>query len=123
MLWPPWETVPECSPQIQAWDYLGGYYIRCRGNFRDSRISEPLGFGWTRLLACHCLRRVHLYTETPVRASPSGPEFPENQRAAPLPVQPRSVRSLCHSEEGASALTASAASTRRRILLAEMHHP
>src|SRR5436305_13380301 len=46
MLWPPWETVPECSPQIQAWDYLGGYYIRCRGNFRDSRISEPLGFGW-----------------------------------------------------------------------------
>jgi len=27
MLWPPWETVPECSPQIQAWDYLGGYYI------------------------------------------------------------------------------------------------
>src|SRR4051812_38715155 len=46
MLWPPWETVPECSPQIQAWDYLGGYYIRCRGNFRDSELSEPLGFDW-----------------------------------------------------------------------------
>src|SRR5882762_11528571 len=46
MLWSPWEAVPECSPQIQAWDYLGGYYIRCRGNFRDSELSEPLGFGW-----------------------------------------------------------------------------
>src|SRR5438132_9739567 len=70
MLWPPWETVPECSPQIQAWDYLGGYCIRCRGNFGDSKLSEPLGFGWTRLLAGHCLRRVLLYTEEPLRASP-----------------------------------------------------
>src|SRR4051812_10900972 len=42
MLWPPWETVPECSPQIQAWDYLGGYYIRCRGNFRDSKLKNHL---------------------------------------------------------------------------------
>lgn len=42
MLWPPWETVPECSPQIQAWDYLGGYYIRCRGNFRDSNLQNHL---------------------------------------------------------------------------------
>ena len=42
MLWSPWETVPECSPQIQAWDYLGGYYIRCRGNFRDSKLKNHL---------------------------------------------------------------------------------
>jgi hypothetical protein len=42
MLWPPWEAVPECSPQIQAWDYLGGYYIRCRGNFRDSKLKNHL---------------------------------------------------------------------------------
>src|SRR4051794_17694625 len=71
MLWPPWETVPECSPQIQAWDYLGGYYIRCRGNFRDSNLAEPLGFGWNPTTCCHCLRRVHLYTEAPNRATPS----------------------------------------------------
>ena len=42
MLWSPWEAVPECSPQIQAWDYLGGYYIRCRGNFRDSNFQNHL---------------------------------------------------------------------------------
>ena len=42
MLWSPWEAVPECSPQIQAWDYLGGYYIRCRGNFSDSNYQNHL---------------------------------------------------------------------------------
>src|SRR3954452_21690343 len=68
MLWPPWETVPECSPQIQAWDYLGGYYIRCRGNFRDSNFQNHLASAGPTT-CCHCLRRVHLYTGTPVRAS------------------------------------------------------
>ena len=39
------------------------------GKLQGFKLSEPLGFGWTRLLAGHCLRRVHLYTETPLRAS------------------------------------------------------
>src|SRR4051812_46232953 len=68
MLWSPWEAVPECSPQIQAWDYLGGYYIRCRGNFRDSNFQNHLASAGPTT-CCHCLRRVHLYTGTPVRAS------------------------------------------------------
>ena len=39
------------------------------GKLQGFKLAEPLGFGWTRLLAGHCLRRVHLYTETPDRAS------------------------------------------------------
>jgi len=45
------------------------------GKLQGFNLAEPLGFGWTRLLlatatsSCHCLRRLHLYTEAPLRAS------------------------------------------------------
>ena len=47
-------------------------FYQMPGKLQGFKLSEPLGFGWTRLLACHCLRRVHLYTEAPLRASASG---------------------------------------------------